>query len=639
MNPQPELAEVVDRAVARYVRTHRQGSMATVSATILFEALRGDLANGTKTAFSRQQLRAAMAAHPAWEGKAFEDTSFNTVPEDLGDQLEQFVHEDSVAGRRYRFRFRGPTRKFRTDKASTELFLEIESEPLDPVAKPARYRWVIGAAVLAVAIAIGIAVWMRPHRRDTTVPRTATLAVLPFRFIGSDEQLRFLGTGIADAMITRLSNVDVVRVRPTTSILRYANRENDLQSVGRELGADYLVSGTLQPAGDRLRATAQLVRMEDGTAIWGQNFDVPRGELLTLEDNIADRVAVALQPRLTADQRARLARRFTSNPAAFEHYLHGRASMLLLTRSGTEDAVREFESAIALDPSYALARAGLASSAAQMRIRFAPKSDIAKWAALAREQAEEAAREAPDLGETHEALAAVYRYDEFDWEKVIEESDKAIAINPDLELPHDYRAAAAMHFGLLPVAEREARKAMEINPQRPVEALRILGACAMFEGRFADSLTLLREVAVRTDIADYYYGLVFFYTGNVADAEKVLSGLAGGATRNARAAAALSSVLAATNRKAQAATIVANAIARSPIDHHVAYSLGATYAQLGDAPKALHWLEQSVSSGFPCYPWFARDPLLQPLRDDARFKSMLERLRIQNDSWTRRYGK
>ncbi len=613
--------------------------MATVSATILFDALRGDLANGTTTAFSRQQLREAMAAHSAWEGKAFEDTSFNTVPEDLGDQLEQFVHEDSVGGRRYRFKFRGPTRKFRTDKASKELFLEIESEPLDPIAKPVRRGSLIGAAIFVIAIAIGIAAWLHPRHAPITVPRTGTLAVLPFRFIGSDEQLRFLGTGIADAMITRLSNVDVVRVRPTTSILRYANRENDLQRVGRELGADYLVSGTLQPAGDRLRATAQLVRMEDGAAIWGQNFDVPRGDLLTLEDNIADRVAVALQPRLTADQRARLARRFTSNPAAFEHYLRGRASMLLLTRSGTEDAVREFETAIALDPSYALARAGLASAAAQMRIRFAPKSDVGKWAALAKEQAEDAAREAPDLGESHEALAAVYRYDEFDWERVMDEGDKAIAINPDLELPHDYRAAAAMHFGLLPLAEKEARKAMEINPQRPVEALRILGVCAMFEGRYADATALLREVAARTDIADYYYGLALFYTGNTAEAEKVLSGLAGGATRNARAAVALSSVLAATNRKAQAASLVENAIAHSTIDHHVAYSVGATYAQLSDAPQALRWLDQSVRTGFPCYPWFARDPLLQPIRNDGRFKSLLDRLRAQNEAWARKYAR
>src|SRR5438132_3669556 len=113
-----ELAQAVDRARERYVRGHRQGSMATVSAIILFDALRRDLATSDRrsiTAFSRQQLRDAMAAHPAWEGKAFEESSFNTVPEDLGEQLEQFVHEDYVGGRKTRIRFRGPTRQFRED--------------------------------------------------------------------------------------------------------------------------------------------------------------------------------------------------------------------------------------------------------------------------------------------------------------------------------------------------------------------------------------------------------------------------------------------------------------------------------------------------------------------------------------------
>src|SRR5438128_8067491 len=143
--------------------------------------------------------------------------------------------------------------------------------------------------------------------RSSDVPSKNALAVLPFRLLGNDDQLRFLGVGIADAVITRLSNLEVVRVRPTTAILAYERRENDLQRVGHDLGADFLVSGTLQAAGDRLRATVQLIRIEDGSAVFGQHFDLARGDLLALEDAIADRVAGSLQPRLSAEQRARLA--------------------------------------------------------------------------------------------------------------------------------------------------------------------------------------------------------------------------------------------------------------------------------------------------------------------------------------------
>src|SRR6185503_18320189 len=123
------LAECIGRAKERYVRTHRQGSMATVCAMILFDALRADVEGSDRrhvTSFSRPQLRDAMAAHPAWEGKAFEETSFNTVPEDLGEQLRQFTHDDFSAGSNWKLRFAGPTRKFRKDQTTRELFLEVE---------------------------------------------------------------------------------------------------------------------------------------------------------------------------------------------------------------------------------------------------------------------------------------------------------------------------------------------------------------------------------------------------------------------------------------------------------------------------------------------------------------------------------
>jgi tetratricopeptide (TPR) repeat protein len=312
--------------------------------------------------------------------------------------------------------------------------------------------------------------------------------------------------------------------------------------------------------------------------------------------------------------------------------------MLLLTKPDTERAIKEFEQAIASDPGYALARAGLANAAAQMRIRFASKADIPTWEGRAKREAEDALRLAPELAEAHEALAAVYRYDEFDWQKVMDESGKAITLNPHLELAHDYRGAAALHLGLLSLAEREAQIAMDINPQRPVEALRITGVANLFGGRYGDAIRLLQEVATRTDIGDYYLGLALFCSSRTSDAQQLLGRLSGGETRNVRAAAALASILAAIGRRDEAASL-ADRIARgSLIDHHVAYSLGAAYAQLGNVPEALRWLEHASQTGFPCYPWFARDPLLQPIRCDARFAELLDHLRAQHTAWVSRYG-
>ena len=641
-----DLAAFVGRAKERYVRTHRQGSMATVCAAILFDALRSDIEKTERrnvTSFSRPQLRDAMAAHPAWEGKAFEETSFNTIPEDLGEQLQQFTHDDFAEGRTWKIRFAGPTKKFRVNKETRELFLEVTAEAAESSAETTalrprrlkRWHWAT-AGVVTLALATFL---VAPRVREQPVPappREQTLAIVPFRLLTPDPQLQFLGIGIADAVITRVSNLEPVRVRPTAAVLRYATENRDPQSIGREVAADYVLAGTLQTAPNSIRANVQLVRTSDGAAVWGQQVDVARDELLSLEDTIAARVAAALHVRLSDEHRARLARHATHVPAAYEHYLRGRAALLQLTRTDTETAVREFEQAIALDPRYAAAHAGLANGAAQMRIRFAPTGDSQRWADRAKEEASRAVALAPDLAEAHEALAAVYRFDEFDWESVMEESGRAIALNPDLELPHHYRGAAAFHLGLLDLAEREAHIALDLNRTRPFEPLRILGVAALARGNWALAEDYLSEVGRKSDIGDWYEAVALFQLGRRADAEGLLRERGGGETRQARATAVLASLLAATGRAAEARDLTQLA-SRGLVDHHVAYSIGVVYAQLGDREMALTWLKRAIETGFPCYPFFVSDPLLAPLRSDASFRAVLRELEVKHAEWQRKY--
>lgn len=641
-----DLAAFVGRAKERYVRTHRQGSMATVCAMLLFDALQRDVETSERrhvTSFGRQELRDAMAAHPAWEGKAFEETSFNTVPEDLGEQLEQFVHEDFAEGRAWKVRFAGPTKKFRTNKATRELFLEVTAAPAEASAeattpRPSRIRrwhWgAVGIAILALA-----AVLIAPYVREKPVPippREQTLAVVPFRLLTPDTQLHFLGIGIADAVITRVSNLEAVHVRPTTAVLRYATGDRDLQSIGREVVADYVLAGTLQTAPNRIRANVQLVRTSDGAAVWGEQVDVARDDLLALEDTIATRVAASLHLRFSDEHRARLARHNTQAPAAYEHYLRGRAALLQLTKAETEGAVRDFEEAIRIDPRYAAAHAGLANAAAQMRIRFASAGESRKWAERAKEEASRAVALSPDLAEAHEALAAVYRFDEFDWERVMDESGRAIALNRDLELPHHYRGAAAYHLGLPDLAEREARIALDLNRARPLEPVRILGVSALSRGDWRAAEEYLGEVGRRSDIADSAEAMALFQLGRRADAEALLRQTGGGETRQARATAVLASFLCATGRAPEGRELIERATG-GLIDHHVAYSIGVAYAQLGDRANAMVWLKRAIETGFPCYPFFVADPLLEPLRNDASFRALLHELESKNAGWRRKY--
>jgi serine/threonine-protein kinase len=393
---------------------------------------------------------------------------------------------------------------------------------------------------------------------------------------------------------------------------------------------------TLQPGPEHLAATVKFVRAGDGSTTWGERYEVPRDNLRGFQDQVAERVASALQLRLTADERARLYRRYTDNAAAFEAYLQGRAVLPRYTRASTLAAISHFKRALALDSTYALAHAGLASAAARMRIRFSTAHDRASWLDMAKREADEALRLDPDLAEAHESRAAVAREGEFDWGRTMDESARALALNPSLAQPHFFRAGVFYHLGLMDRVEHEVALGQANDPMNRVEPLRIRGTAALFDGRFADAKALTEEAQrlSESESTGAYVGLALYYNGQKADGESLLEMLGA----QPRAQAALASFLAARGDRKRAAALIHEIEAAGDLDHHVTYSLGAAYAQLGDLAQAVRWLERAGASGFPCVPWFERDPLLAPLRSDARYPTLIADLERRVDEFRQKYG-
>jgi TolB-like protein len=500
-------------------------------------------------------------------------------------------------------------------------------QPVAEVAVPARRKGqqlVAMGVVAAVGIGSAGAYWFL--RADDPAAAPTTLAVLPCRALAERERIEFLEVGIADAIISALTNAAQLRVRPTYAILPYQGQHIDLRAVGRALNAEYLLTCTLQPTPDSVTAAVQFVRAGDGSAVWGQTYDAKRGDLIALRDQISERVVSDLRIRMTAAERKRAYKRYTENAAAYERYLQGRAAFARYTHEGTLTAIDHFRGALAVDPQYALAHAGLATAAARMRIRFSTSKDRGQWLDLAHREADEALRLDPDLAEAHEARAAVAREGDFDWDTVMEESDQALARNPSLADPHFYRAGAFYHYGLLEQANREIRLGIANFPPNPVEGPRLRGNLALLEGRFADAVRDLSEVhrLSAPAVVGSYLGLALYYTDKATEAETLLEDLAGKPSGSQkRAQAALASVLAARGERSRAMMLIEQTRTGADPDHHAAYSLGTAYALLGDATEAIRWLERAAERGFPCASWFARDPLLARIRDDARFQKLL----------------
>src|SRR4026209_2091214 len=173
-----------------------------------------------------------------------------------------------------------------------------------------------------------------------------SIAVLPFRVLGPPGENtgdEYLGVGLTDALITRLSNVRRLVVRPTSSVLRYHGAAIDPLSAGRDLGIDYVVDGNLRRVGNRIRVTAQLLSVSEGITRWAEQFDEESTDVLQIEDSISEKVASALLPQLTRDEQRQLSKRGTDNSEAFEAYLRGRYHWNFYTEVGLAKSLQCYQ--------------------------------------------------------------------------------------------------------------------------------------------------------------------------------------------------------------------------------------------------------------------------------------------------------
>jgi adenylate cyclase len=372
-----------------------------------------------------------------------------------------------------------------------------------------------------------------------------------------------------------------------------------------------------------------LFRAEDGAAIPTRSSTRPSSDLLRLQDEIARAIVDALPVQMTTQDRARVEAQSTQNPEAYAAYLRGRAELAPNKPSNTQAAVAHFQDAVDRDANFVLAYAGLAMASARLGLYFAEEGEVRAWQKRARDAANRAFQLDPELAQSHEALAAVVRSTDFDWKNVITVASRALDRNPTLDQSHAFVAAAFMHLGLLDRASSEARRAMELNEANVEEPLRIQGAAAMYGGRYDEALALFQQASkASNEPVEWYVAYASYYTGRTQEAEDMLRQIRGKSARTQRRAqATLASFLAKRGEAAEAKKLIDAIVAGSYMDHHVAYSLGAAYAQLDMPDEALRWLSKSQKDGFECYPWFDRDPLLAKLKKQPAFQLFLDDFR------------
>jgi DNA-binding winged helix-turn-helix (wHTH) protein/TolB-like protein len=578
-----------------------------------------------------------------WKSDTFVDfehglnTAIKKLRQALGDSADQPRFVETLARRGYRFI--APVTSAEPVRTAFPAELQPDGPAVEDRAAISPARRVVLALLLLLGV-VGLTAWLAllPRASGESPARApAQLAVLPLRVLApAGEDWTYLGVGMADAITTRLANVRQIALRPTSAVLPYREAQTDPAGIAAALGVQHLLVGTIQQADNAYRVSVQLVR-GDGVAIWGRTYDLPRSGLLRLQDTVAEQVVAALRVELSAPERERLSARHTDNADAYDLYLRGRTLLVNYTEANMRQAIGHFERALMLDPGYALARSALATACAWFSVRYAYQSEAAVWGKRAEDEARRALEQNSSLADAHLAIAtaAGTLYRGFDWRTLMTESAEALALDPSLDLAHVTRMRALYHLGLFDDARKEGQRARALNPSPNVETARLDVAIQLFAGDFGAAAERATALMQRTDTAAvrHYLGLSRYYLEDPKGAREMLASVKRGNQADVgyvRAQASLASIEAATGLRTEARARAESIESGGYMDHHVAYSLGAAWAQLNDAAASVRWLRQAAETGFPCYPWFARDTLLDPIRRDPAFTQLMSTLEAQH---------
>jgi len=461
-----------------------------------------------------------------------------------------------------------------------------------------------------------------PFRASRAASETA-LAVLPLKVIelaGGDSASDYLGTGLADALITRLSAIQSFAVRPTSSVLRYTDA--DPLFAGRELGVAFVLEGRIRRASDRIRVTMQLLDVSDGTAAWAGQFDEKFTDVLTLEDAISANVAEAIVPHLTRDELTRLAKRGTNDPEAHEAYLRGRSHWNKFNEDGFAKAIVCYHQAIAIDPDYAVAHAAVAEYYNWLGIYSV--LPFHECATSAYESAATAVAIDPLLPEAHCALGQAILCRDFAWDNAERELFRAIELNPNYAQARTWYAFQLAMEARFTEAAREARAAVSLDPFSIISRFCQIW-CGYHERKFEAALSLCQSL-FKADRVMLLYLSSFLHTAlgqheeAIANAKECIDTTGKASRTLGRLGAAY-----AWAGKVQEAEDVLREMNEIAARRYVSpYHMALVHSALGRVEPALDLLKSAIDLKDAWVLWTAVDPQLDPVRTHPRFNAILQ---------------
>jgi|GEM_PF-210548 len=495
-----------------------------------------------------------------------------------------------------------------------------------------RYRIAMLVAMLILALAT-IAIWYYFHQRNSG-SSVESIAVLPFINASNDPNAEYFSDGMTESIINSLSQLPHKKVLARATVFRYKGRETDVRKIGAELGVDALLTGRVTQQGDTLTIQVDLVRVADGSELWGGRYNKKLADIFAVQNEIANEISETLRLKLNSDEQKRVTKHYTDNVEAYQLYLKGRFESDKFTPEGMRKGIDYFNQAIAVDPAYALTYAGLADLYITQAHVWVPAREgypKAKWAAEKAVQLDNA------LAEGHKAVGLVKLYYEWDFPAAEKEFKLALELNPNYSDAHSAYSCYFKTLGRYPEEITEAKRGQELDPLSAFTNME-LGEAFYMARRYDDAIEQIRKsleldphffIAYHVRLRAYEQKKM--YAEAVADCQEWLKVF----HDDPQALASLGHIYATMGKRREAEEILNKLQGLSKQRYFSPYWFAVVYAGLGDNDHAFQYLEKAFEDRFFLMIWINSDPRFDNLRADPRFGELVQRVGLTRPNLSR----
>ena len=498
--------------------------------------------------------------------------------------------------------------------------------------QPNRSKWMALAAVGVLAVLAVVVAAVLYTRSNSTIN---SVAILPFVNDSKDPNAEYLSDGLTESIINSLSQLPNLRVMSRNAAFRFKGSNQDPLEAGRSLNVGAVLTGRLVKLDDRLVIKTELIKVADGSQIWGAEYNSTLADIFAVQDEVSKKISQSLRVRLSGEDEEKLAKRYTKDAEAYQLYLKGRYFWNKRNEEGFRNGIDYFKRAEEKDPTFALAFSGLADSYALLCdigvVR--PVDEMPK----AKAAAEKAVDADPGLAEAYTSRAFVRLAYDWDWLGAQSDFQQALKLNPKYPTAHQWYASYLMQMGKFSLAKAEIEEAHKLDPLSPIISANS-GLYSYYEHNYDDAIAKYK-LTLKSDpdfwVARHYLALADVQKGMhddaIAELRKLIKAPADGPIpnevieRESEACASLGFAygMAAKNREALAILSQLDALSKRRYVSPLYFAI--VYAGLKDNDKAIEYLNKAFDARHPGLVLIRIEPMFDALRADERFKTLIKR--------------